>query len=129
MSDIMKRRSFLGFLGTTIGIYAAEPTTIAWTPADIASAPDVATASSPSRMQSFVLRNDGTTPMVVAYKSLSADAPPLSSAARALEKVRYQAEAILLPGEELTITATPMKGLSPLTDEDKRAMLHDGGKS
>lgn len=107
----MKRRGFLGILGAAIGVYAVEPTLDASQPRTHVEQLAIQEGVPPAHMQSFVLRNDGETPMVIAYKSSSRE-PIATRAQQILAKRPYQTEAILLPSEELTITAAPMKGLS-----------------
>lgn len=111
----MNRRSFLGWLGggaaaATVAIYSDSP--IAETPPERSPLPihtkddDKATPA-----QSFILKNEGETPMVISYKRSRElrCADGMIIPYKTLDSRRYGTEAILLPGEELRVTAVAMR--------------------
>lgn len=104
----MERRTFLGWLGAAVGVYAIDPTGPTQLPQVL---PDEAIPAG----QRFVIRNESQVPMVVAFKSTCVERAQRAtdSHTRITASRPYQSEGILLPGEELTISAATMKGLDP----------------
>lgn len=109
----MERRTFLGWLGAAVGVYAVDPTLTAAQPRPADSLADPNPAS--VQAQRFVIRNESQVPMVVAFKSTFVERAQRAtdSHTRITASRPYQSEGILLPGEELTISAAVMKGLDP----------------
>jgi hypothetical protein len=105
----MNRRNFLGWLGATSGTVAIYKQTAipeqvlkpALAPADL----DRLVEQSPASC--YVIRNEGERPMVVNYKR-DGSALDLARTKRASHHVQH-ISTLLLPGEELTITAVPAK--------------------
>lgn len=111
----MNRRSFLGWLGggaaaATVAIYA-DDVPLPHPAANPIQTKDDAKATP---AQSFILKNEGQTPMVISYVR---DSPRMAvTEDRLRNSERYgkfsdgrRSEAILLPGEELRVTAIVMK--------------------
>lgn len=106
------RRGFLGWLGATAGslaIYSVQADGHPAIPLDAAKRlPDRENLDSYKPQSSFVIRNEGQKPMIIAYTRTDG-----TTDQRVPRHGKFyggrRTEAILLPGEELSIVAVEMK--------------------
>lgn len=131
MADGTTRRGFLGWLGATAGslaIYKSEVDTLA-TPASPDGNLESANFPAVDRVHpssTFIIKNQGDKPMVIAYLRTPASTPTNEMniyESKALREIREtgrdskygkfadgrRSEALLLPGEELSIIAVETK--------------------
>lgn len=106
------RRGFLGWLGAAgaLAIYKGEP---------VEGAPSLVPTHVPflrdssfeefRPAQSFIIKNLGETPMVIAYMRTPATTPTNEMQHHGKFADGRRSEALLLPGEELSIIAVEMK--------------------
>lgn len=96
---IPSRRSFLGWLGVTGALALYRPV-----PEGAYAAKAAPTPTPPRTVSPFIIRNESEKPYVVHYTRLDLNSPidpPKPDA--------HRSYAILLPGEELTISAVEMQ--------------------
>lgn len=99
----MNRRNFLGWIGATSGAVAVYKDVVV--PSSLEHLPDANLSKLADKTAgTYVVINESTIPMVVHYKRLGG--------ALHVERPSHHAvhvSTVLLPGEELTITAVPAK--------------------
>lgn len=107
----MNRRSFLGWFGAsagTLAIYKELPANAvdakSWADRQGRETIDKVTPSN-----QFVIKNEGQEPYVVHYARYDRRDGPVWAGGTIVGRQQSHVSAILLPGEELTITAVPMQ--------------------
>lgn len=106
---VTSRRSFLGMLGiSSLALYAEAPAARADAATTLEKlGPALGIKKATPVSNKFIIRNEGTKPMSVNYRRY-VDGEDQRSDGRT--GYRYLVSSVLLPGEELCITAAEMKG-------------------